>query len=231
MGKIANSAITSTKGAVPMSSTPIFIWNKVYGVPAWTSTDSGDADIQYPNNVGPDPDPWEEWDGCAPISGSMIIAYYELQLQDDWNREAIIDILHHTMGTLNGGGTLAPQQVTAGIALFDEEYNQLLQEGIVSESISNEFSAYTDFYVSEGDVIREIDDNQPFVLSMNYHWFNGHAVAVIGYTGWKYNDGGLEYVELSYIIVHDPNKPGEDDYIAWNDWTSAAASFITATEV
>ncbi|WP_461862838.1 hypothetical protein [Thermococcus sp.] len=134
--EIANiKAIPDTKEVVPLAT---WVSNEIEGVPLWTSTDDGNANVQYPNNVGPAPDPWDDWDGCSPISASMVIAYYEPQLQND--REAIIDILHHTMRTSDSGGTV-PDNIVSGINDFFVEYYNLYGDLIVDDPLNHYFRA------------------------------------------------------------------------------------------
>ncbi len=119
-------------------------YNEISGVPVWTSYDDGNSN---PNNVGPDPDPWHEWGGCSPIAGAMVIGYYEPLLDE----EAIIDILHHTMSTSTDGWT-SFWNIDDGIDDFDDEYNTLLNSGIVNQPISHWFDGSNDWYVSTSEI-------------------------------------------------------------------------------
>ncbi|WP_297523744.1 hypothetical protein [Thermococcus sp.] len=100
----------------------------ISGVPTWTSTDSGNADTRYPNNVGSVPDPWDNWDGCSPIAASMVVAYYDSQFRTAPMKEAIIDILHFTMKTDSKGGT-KPGNIPKGIEDFYWEAMNLYKNG------------------------------------------------------------------------------------------------------
>ncbi|WP_461862691.1 C39 family peptidase, partial [Thermococcus sp.] len=200
-------------------------YNEISGVPAWTSTDDGNANVQYPNNVGPASDPWDDWDGCSPIAGSMVIGYYEPLL----DKEEIIDILHHTMGTSTDGRTNF-WNVDNGIDDFDDEYTTLLNSGIVTQPISHWFDGSNDWYVSTSDIIREIDNSRPFILSMTDAGsstdgvgpYNDHSVAVVGYWYWQ-SDEDYEF----YLIIHN-TWDSEEHYFAYGNWDIAVATYVYA---
>jgi len=195
----------------------------IEGVPAWTSTDSGDANVQYPNNVGPDPDPWGDWDGCAAIAASMVIAYYEPQLQDDWNREAVIDVLHHTMNIDPSGGSVWQDQVE-GINNFKEEWDQLYDKGIVNTLISFDFYSWFEEDYTDGEILSEVDTNHPFILGLEGGGsandrtipYGNHAVTGVGYIA---ACEGFT-CELVYIEIHD-TWDFETHYIANGNWQDA----------
>jgi hypothetical protein len=225
----ARSTESYTSLSLTLSTTPIFLdGNSIEGVPAWTSEDDGGSSIQYPNNVGLASDPWDDWDGCSPIAASMVIAYYEPQLRDDWNREAIIDILHHTMGTDYSGSTV-PWNIDTGIDWFDDEYNDLRNQGIVSDPLYHTFDGSNDYYVSQDDVIREVDNKQPFVLNMFPYGSSlteGHSVTVVGYSRWLYSDGTSSWIVM-YLEIHN-TWDYYATYITFGDWTTAVATYVDA---
>jgi len=200
-------------------------YNKIYGVPAWTSDDSGNSNIQYPNNVGSAPDPWNDWDGCSPIAGSMVIGYYESLL----DKEEIIDILHHTMSTSTDGWTYF-WNIDNGIDDFDDEYNTLLNSGIVSQPISHWFDGSNDWYVSTFDITREIDNSRPFILSMTDAGsstdgvgpYGDHSVTVVGYWYWQ-SDEDYEF----YLIIHN-TWDSEEHYFTYGNWNTAVATYVYA---
>lgn len=200
-------------------------YNEISGVPAWTSYDDGNSNISYPNNVGPDPDPWHEWDGCSPIAGAMVIGYYEPLLDE----EAIIDILHHTMSTSTDGWTNF-WNIDDGIDDFDDEYNTLLNSGIVNQPISHWFDGSNDWYVSTSDITREIDNSRPFILSMTDAGsstdgvgpYGDHSVTVVGYSYWQ----SIDYYEF-YLIFHN-TWDSEKHYFVYGNWDTAIATYVYA---
>ncbi|MDK2870522.1 MAG: hypothetical protein PWP39_1757 [Pyrococcus sp.] len=198
------------KSSIGIYTVDGLVIKSISGVPAWTSTDYGGAYyIDYPDNVGPASDPWDDWDGCAAIAASMIIAYYEPQLQDDWNREAIIDVLHHTMNIDYNGGSYWWDQVE-GIKNFKEEWDSLTG-WIVSDPVYHDFTAtfYEEF--SSYDIITEVNTNHPFMLGIENPG-SAHAVTGVGYV---YSQ---ESGDILYIKVHDGD---EVKYITNGNWQDA----------
>ena len=189
------------------SSTPVISdWSQVDGVPSWTSEDSGNADIQYPNNIGIQPDPWDTWDGCTPIAASMVIGYY-VSFPD---KESIIDVLHHTMHTDDVDGTTYYWNIDVG-----EEYPY-------------DFDGSNDYYVSMDDVKRQIKTyGRPFILSINggpYGLTTGHSVAVVGFTEWQ--DSSATWM---YLTIHNTWYNGDEgvDTILFGDWSLAVATYVS----
>ncbi len=193
-------------------------------VPAWTTTDPGSSSIPYPYNVGPSDDPWSWWDGCAPIAASMVIAYYEPQLQDSWDREALIDVLHHTMKTDENGGTQI-SNVAQGIEDLYNEYQHISNMIILNNIIRNDYDAWlesssTGFY----DAISDINNDHPLVLLMldggsaldRTQNYGNHAVTVVGYVG---------YSSSFYWEIHD-TWDSADHYIADGNWKEAWFVFV-----
>lgn len=219
---LQSTSLSSRTGVGIESSTPVLSdWGYVWGVPSWTSEDSGNADIQYPDNVGPEADPWDEWDGCTPIAASMVIGYY-VSFPD---KESIIDILHHTMHTNDENGETKFWNIDDGIDNFAEEYTN-----IFGEEYPYDFDGSNDHYVSMGDVKREIKTyGRPFVLSIEGGpYTTGHSVAVVGFTEWKLED---EYgITRMYLTIHNTWYNGDEgvDTILFGDWDIAVATYVTA---
>ncbi len=208
----------------------------LYTVPSWTSTDSGGADPSPPGSnsilvpkvlsssgyysfVGPNPDPWTDYDGCAPIAGSMIVAYYEIQYRDSWYREAVIDILHMTMQTQ--GEWTSTSNIAPGIEQFYEKALEVYNEGSIYRKPKYDYDAFT-LYPSTNlqlytYVKSEIDMNRPAILTSSsgqsedgtFRWPSQgfgvyHSVTVTGYKA--YSDGS------KYIYVH---TTVDSPYTAW----------------
>jgi len=205
-------------------STSTYAEKHIPNVPAWTTTDPGSSSIPYPYNVGPSDDPWSWWDGCAPIAASMVIAYYEPQLQDSWDREALIDVLHHTMKTDENGGTQI-SNVALGIEDLYNEYQHISNMIILNNIVRNDYDAWlesssTGFY----DAISDINNDHPLVLLMldggsaldRTQNYGNHAVTVVGYVG---------YSSSFYWEIHD-TWDSADHYIADGNWKEAWFVFV-----
>ncbi|WP_297465578.1 hypothetical protein [Thermococcus sp.] len=203
----------------------VSVVRSIQGVPAWTSTDKGGASTQYPFNVGSARDPWIDWDGCAAVAASMIIAYYEPQLKDEWDREAVIDVLHHTMGIDdNTGGSVWTTQVV-GIENFKEEWDYL-RGWIVYKPVYHDFTATFYEYWTDMDVISEVNNNHPFMLGLENGGrasdgtgpYGNHAVTGVGYIAACSED--YSNCELVYIEIHDTWN-FETHYIYNGNWIDA----------
>nr|WP_277346688.1 C39 family peptidase [Thermococcus sp. Bubb.Bath] len=201
-----------------------YVEKHIPNVPTWTTTDPGSYPTVYPYNVGPNGDPWSWWDGCAPIAASMVIAYYEPQLQDPWNREALIDIIHHTMKTDENGGTQI-FNVAPGIEDLYEEYQHVSNLIALNNFVRNDYNAWLEsrsigFY----DAISDINNDYPLLLLMingssaldRSQDYGNHAVTVVGYVG---------YAGAFYWEIHD-TWDSEDHYIADKNWEEAWFVFI-----
>ena len=223
----ANTLSSRTDVGVESSTPVISDWGQVDGVPSWTSEDSGNADIQYPNNIGIQPDPWDTWDGCTPIAASMVIGYY-VSFPD---KESIIDVLHHTMHTDDDGVTEWWGYIDDGIDNFAEEYTNTVYYPIFGEEYPYDFDGSNDYYVSMDDVKRQIKTyGRPFVLSINggpYGLTTGHSVAVVGFTEWKNLEDGATWM---YLTIHNTWYNGDEgvDSILFGDWRIAVATYVTA---
>lgn len=149
-------------------------WDRLHSVPAWTSHDETGANI---TNYGSARDAWADWDGCTPIAGSMIIAYYEGYTESDtWEREYIIDHLHDSMRTDDDSGETFPSNIDDG---FDN-----YTEGSYSYDGRNIYNP------DAGFTKREISDNyRPFLLNMTdggsaedrSQAYGDHSTTVVGY--------------------------------------------------
>jgi len=131
-------SVEATSDIYPMST---YVEKHIPNVPAWTTTDDDDNPKPYPHNVGPSDDPWSWWDGCTPIAVSMVIAYYEPQLQDSWDREALIDVLHHTLKT-NATGSTWSYNVVPGIENLHEEYQRISKIITLNHIVENDYTAW-----------------------------------------------------------------------------------------
>ena len=203
----------------------VAVVNSISGVPAWTPTDNGNSNIPYPYNVGTPDDPWIGWDGCAAVAASMIIAYYEPQLRDDFEREAIIDVLHHTMAINDNTGGSTWQTQVIGIDNFKEEWDRL-RGWIVYEPVYHDFTATFYEYWSDYDIISEVDNNHPFMLGLENGGratdgtgpYGNHSVTGVGYIAacseYSY------YCEVAYIEIHDTWN-FESHYIYNGNWEDA----------
>jgi|GEM_PF-6160168 len=196
----------------------------ISNVPAWTTTDPGSSSTSYPYNVGPKEDPWSWWDGCAPIAASMVIAYYEPQLQDSWDREALIDVLHHTLKT-NATGATWSYNVVPGIENVHEEYQRISKIITLNNIVENDYTAWwesraTGFY----DAISDINNNHPLLLWMinggsaldRSQDYGNHTVTVVGYVG---------YSSAFYWEIHD-TWDNKSHYIADGNWKEAWFIFV-----
>ncbi|EEB72906.2 C39 family peptidase [Thermococcus sp. AM4] len=220
------ATIESTSYSSSYTSTSTITSEKIlYDVPAWTSTDEGGASEPLPpgansinpnlmsvysstsnpyDYIGPNPDPWKEYDGCAPIAASMVVAYYDTQYRNDWYREAIIDILHETMKTDYEGWT-DPSNIGPGIEDFYDRAMYLYHEGVIG--IAPTYS-YTTSTITDPDnsliftyVWLEISTDTPLLLTASaangsdFKWAGVlHTVTVTGYR--TYSDGE------KYLLIH-----------------------------
>ncbi len=152
----------------------------------------------------------------------MVIAYYEPQLQDSWNREALIDILHHTMGTDENGGT-GISNMALGIENLYEEYQRISNLIAFNNVVRNDYEAWiksssTGVY----DAISDINNDYPLLLlmigggsaldrSQNYR---NHAVTVVGYVGysssfyWEIHDTWDSADHYIFLLKASPFRAG-----------------------
>nr|WP_240920757.1 C39 family peptidase [Thermococcus sp. CX2] len=202
----------------------------LYTVPAWTESDPGGASDSLPpgtnsigqistlassyDYIGPNADPWDDWDGCAPIAASMIIGYYEIQYRDSWYKEAVIDILHETMLTDDEGWT-STSNIGRGIENFYNRAMYLHSEGVLyyaphytytTSTVDNPSNSLLFTYV-----MLEIGNNRPLILTAskasgeNFGWSGAfHTTTVAGYS--SHSDG------TKYLYIHTTYS---DPYTAW----------------
>ena len=196
----------------------------IEGVPAWTESDDGGSSTVYPYNVGPIADPWKKWDGCTPIAVSMVIAYYEPQLQNSWDREALIDVLHHVLKTSNNGTTWS-YNVVSGIESLHEEYLRISKLIRLSHIVKNDYIAWWEDHDSGFyNAISDINNNHPVLLWMieggksldQSQDYNNHTVTVVGYVG---------YSGRFYWEIHD-TWDNKSHYIADQNWKDAWFIFV-----
>jgi hypothetical protein len=173
---------------------------QLWSVPAWSTSQKKEEDI--------DVDPWDYWDGCAPVAASMIVSYHEGTLGT--NKEKFIDKLHRSMNTLPDGTTV-PSDIDSGISHFSG--------GDLSYSAVNiNLWQHPDF------VKQEIGAERPFLLNMtdggqaddrgqNY---GNHTVTVVGY-----DQGGDE------LILHD-TWDDLSHHLDWGSWLAATYTKVGA---
>jgi hypothetical protein len=185
----------------------------VYSVPCWSSSDEGGASS---TSIGTGRDSWKDWDGCAPIAGSMVIGYHEnVNEWEDNEREAIIDNLHNTMksgdGLVSNPIQTEPQHIDDGFKNYDFG--------------SNSYGAKTYYITDHGLVRSEIGKDQPFQLNMtsgdraedetsDYKLYGDHSVAVSGYVG----DG-------SQLHIHDTWND-EPHRLNWGNWSACSITAV-----
>jgi Peptidase_C39 like family len=149
----------------------------ISGVPAYyqhnqcdVCCDCGHGTVQYPACVGIARDPWEEGDGCAPISGAMVLGYWRTHgypniSPDD---ETLIDHGHAKMNTDFYGQTQS-WYVASGINLVSNIYSYHFQA-----------TSYSPVWWS--DIVNEVNANRPFALSVWGHpTYGNHVLCGFGY--------------------------------------------------
>ncbi|MEA1993141.1 MAG: C39 family peptidase, partial [Euryarchaeota archaeon] len=166
-----------------------FVYKKISGVEAWWGMlDGHDPSASYPDCADPGykPDPWDAYDGCAPMAAGMVVDYWYDKY--GWyypSKNALIDHLHHYMGTDDDGST-DKHRIGPGI------------RGATSH-LGHRIYAYDTWFFDWNDIKSEIDNGQPFVLAMidpPYPYKANHAVTGVGY----YMDF---YSGTNYVVVHD----------------------------
>ncbi|MEA1993116.1 MAG: C39 family peptidase [Euryarchaeota archaeon] len=107
----------------------------------------------------------------TPLAAAMVVDYW--YDKNGWSypgKNALLDHLHHFMGTSYSGWT-SYRKAENGIMDTTDELGHFLY-------------AYNDWWVSWGDIKNEIDDMHPFVLNMTDGGHYGdHSVTGIGYLG------------------------------------------------
>jgi len=193
----------------------------ISGVPTWTSTDTGNANTKYPNNVGSVADPWDNWDGCSPIAASMVVAYYDSHFRTPDLREAIIDILHFTMGTNNKGGT-KPDDIPKGVEDFYWEAMNLYKNGYLRTHPTYGYEAKNYKFSSDYQLFmfvkNEIDSNRPGLLNVVWNVngkYVGHSMTFVGYD-----------TTAKAIYVHTTWKNTPEGWVKVGNWVSAMVTAI-----
>ncbi|WP_157723243.1 cysteine peptidase family C39 domain-containing protein [Thermococcus barossii] len=199
-------------------------WKMVSGVPRWAQYDpmnlsqENDSHLPQPDVgyagddfIGPNPDYWDnKRNDCAPISGAMLIAYYDKQYQTSWYREALIDVLHKLMETDENGMTKTPK-IGPGIEKFYDEAMRLYRKGIFDKPPKYRYVTTFKSWGIDGEedpnndklfnvIQSEISNYRPVLLSssngdgIGFHWQWLHTTTVTGYSVYSNGD--------RYIFVH-----------------------------
>jgi hypothetical protein len=224
LSKLSNSIFgkSTAEASVDISVTQLekrlLGYGEISGVPAfyqeryvWGHGDDRSffAD-DYPDCVGYADDPWDDWDGCAPIAGAMVLGYWSEHGYPNIpdpdlgeTEDTLIDHCHKFMGT-NYDGETSTNMVAQGIEDLanDDEY------GFDYDFTCDD--TYDYLYLVEN----EIDADRPCAMSMEdfemEEDFN-HTVCVYGYSDTIYG---------AYLHIWNTWNTN-DYYIAWNDWSDA----------
>lgn len=199
---------TTSATSVTLSGVPTYYQSHF----SWFHGDDHDPDADgYPDCVGNPDDLWEDWDGCCPISGAMVIGYWYSQGYTSLpnpayqeTEEIVIDHCHYKMSTSIDGFT-SYYNVAAGM------------EDVTDDIYGYDFDIFEDTSMTWADVTNEIDDGYPFVLCMwDNPTFGDHAVCAYGYE----DDGD------DSIRVFTTTNTNQNYYITWGNWSLAAISNI-----
>lgn len=184
--------------------------NEISGVPAWFQTsyshgscDEGDdGSAEYPDCAGEANDPWYNWDGCAPISGAMVLGYWDNNGYSSFPNgdEALIDHCHYEMDTTYYGSTTVGD-IDDGIEGVSQLYSYNFNSTIIADTAIS-FTA---------SLVGEVDAGRPFVLAMTDHpTYGNHAVC-----GWGYYFDGF----VQSIGTHDTWDTSEHwiSFWSWDD--------------
>lgn len=200
-----------TPDSISMTSGDSF---RIWGVDKFTehgaqSDNSGSGN--WPGCIGTDTDPWNNWDGCIPYAAAMALAYHEgINWDDWWQREALIDRMHHAMHTTKDGWTLwkdidyAINHYTAG---------------------SHDYAAHTPQFLL-GSVLRgHLHDHGPVMLNMNDGGgksgktgdnYGDHSVTVVGY----------EYRSSGFHLAINDGWSGNTQWLQWGNWGWARPTYM-----
>ena len=211
-------------------------------MPAWTESDSGGGSIQWPNCRGIGQDPWANWDGCTPISASMVVKYWQNRFPNvfpnigkftlngtsytDNDKDALIDDLHKKMKTndASNGRTWPWDNPKVWDALDLYGYGSQFDVQINPPLVSS---------IAWSDVTHEIDASRPFILTLwdgdFQHMVNGfyrsedyqHSVAVWGYDSVTYLGGQNQFMACCSTWK---NNDYEDVYVHFGDWVFQGAT-------
>lgn len=171
------------------------------GSSSYSTSSSGHTISGVPN--------WPWRDGCSPTSAGMVLGYWDTHGYPNFpSQNTLIDNLATAMGTeWPGNGATWPWNIPSGVTT------------VCRNNRYSHFTATNYFLLTWSDVVAEVSNNYPFVLSMHASTTYGeHSVAAIGY---YYN--GIEYV-----IVHDtvPAHTSSDIYMAYGSWVAAMATWV-----
>ena len=210
------TASTATTDAVTSSSVPIAV--QISGCPGYDENyDGGNSDTKgdtsYPGYLGNEPDPWDDYDGCAPYAGANVVGYYENIDYDEWDRRnELIDRMHYNMNTGNDIYTNV-SDIASGIADYDN--------GQYSYSASHQ-SSFAPLSLKS-----ELADGRPGILTMwnggspkeSSYDYGDHTVAVYGYDESYGSTGDL------YWGVYD-SFVSTQRWIVNNNWTDADGTYV-----
>jgi len=185
-------------------------FTEISGVPSWYQSsiwspisDEGGGEDDWPDCRGNANDPWNNWDGCAPIAGAMVLGYwdangYSAVPNDD---ETVIDDCHHFMDTDNSGATNIAD-IAPGIDDTSQYYGY-------------DFICWLDTNETWSDVTGEINASRPFVLALEWDG-GGHAITVRGYRtstneirfhntyddwSWEMTFGDWEWADIIKVVA------------------------------
>ncbi|MDD4874032.1 MAG: hypothetical protein PHE15_03555, partial [Dehalococcoidales bacterium] len=184
------------------------ITDSIGGVPAFFQSsaahascdEGGDEATEYPDCVGDPDDYWDNWDGCAPISGAMVLGYWDWMGYPDLSGadETLIDHCHFQMGTDDEGGT-SVDLIDNGIEAVSQIYGYNFNSDIVEDNLWS-------------CIVNEVSASRPFVLAVIDHpTYGDHGVC-----GWGY----FEDEFILSIGVHD-TWDTSDHWIQYLNWSDA----------
>lgn len=163
----------------------------------------------WPTCAGTDDDLWDDWDGCAPISGAMVLGYWSnmgyTEIPDpdiSGTEDTLIDDCHSGMSTTVDGDTDV-QDIEDGMQYIANEWY---------------FCDFNDIPVaySWNTVKTEINNDYPFILSVQNYYVNGeyidHAMCAYGYV----EDGATHEIRCFNTWNTSINY-----YVTENNWTYA----------
>jgi hypothetical protein len=204
----ANFGTAPSGGSSGGADTPSCdLCDHVSGVPCWTSSDDGGANS---TDFGTGKDSWQDWDGCTPIAGSMIVGYHEnISEWQDNERERIIDKLHETMNTGEGGledpGITSAEDIAPGFDNYndgDKSYDGTLvygtDEEFVLEELGNKSRPYLLSFLGGGRA-----EDYPSTKKK----YGDHSVTVVG-----------QYDFVNELEIHDTWN-GNPHRLTYRNWT------------
>ncbi len=171
-------------------------------------------------------------DGCSPTAAAMVLEYYDESGYPnlgypDWyyfedsdvgdnngydnppdEHKDLTEELHVAMGTSDETGATYPWKIDDGI-------NKVVQQKGYSGSWAS-----NDYYVDWSEVVNEVLEARPFVLSMTGgdQPYGDHSVTVVGYAHCPSQN-------LKLLILHDTWSL-DDVYLTFGSWTAAMATWV-----